>query len=334
MQLALRPYATAGVALAGAGLISVTPVVAPDIEQQIEQRAVALVGAPYDLVGPAGLLFNTADNLAGLAKVFVANPFPIARAVLENQVNYSVNFVNTLGTVAGNIQQLVAELPSTLQSAWSDIMAGNFYQGIFTLQEYFFLGAPALSLLPVFTDFVFPTMQSITGNLNAVSQSAELWGLQLLLGPIYPLIAGSVTFGAVGQNIVDDMSSGNVEGVLQNLLLGPTTILNGILNGNAEQGAALLTNTLGTISPQHFGSIQNIFSAQETIANLIAPTSSATLNHAMATLGAAFNVPDLTAGLNLADLGAAINPADLAAMFGPALTALSDLPGTLMSLVP
>jgi hypothetical protein len=34
MQLALRPYATAGVAVLGAGLIYVTPVTAPHIEQR------------------------------------------------------------------------------------------------------------------------------------------------------------------------------------------------------------------------------------------------------------------------------------------------------------
>ena len=50
MQLALRPYATAGVAVLGAGLIYVTPVTAP----HIEQRAVDLAAAETlsDLVGP------------------------------------------------------------------------------------------------------------------------------------------------------------------------------------------------------------------------------------------------------------------------------------------
>lgn len=63
MQLALRPYVgAAGVAILGAGLIHVTPVAAPNIDQ----RAVALAAAETlsDLVGPIDAAVN---NLGGLS---------------------------------------------------------------------------------------------------------------------------------------------------------------------------------------------------------------------------------------------------------------------------
>jgi len=63
MQLALRPYATAGVAVLGAGLIYVTPVTAP----HIAQRAVdlAAVESLSDLVGPIDAVVSGLGGLSG-----------------------------------------------------------------------------------------------------------------------------------------------------------------------------------------------------------------------------------------------------------------------------
>jgi hypothetical protein len=63
MQLAFRPYATAGVAALGAGLIYVTPVTAP----HIEQRAVDLAAAETlgDLVGPIDAVVSGLGGLSG-----------------------------------------------------------------------------------------------------------------------------------------------------------------------------------------------------------------------------------------------------------------------------
>ncbi len=55
MQYALRPYATAGVALVGASIIAVTPVAAPLPE--LQARSVKLVDAWSDL------LTDTTTNL-------------------------------------------------------------------------------------------------------------------------------------------------------------------------------------------------------------------------------------------------------------------------------
>jgi hypothetical protein len=57
MQLALRPYATAGVAVVGASLIYVTPVVAPNIEQRAVELAAA--GDIIDLVSPIDAVVST-----------------------------------------------------------------------------------------------------------------------------------------------------------------------------------------------------------------------------------------------------------------------------------
>jgi len=65
MQPALRPYATAGVAVLSAGLIYVTPTTAP----QIEQRAVELAAAEdiIDLVNPIDAGLGTLTGAGGSA---------------------------------------------------------------------------------------------------------------------------------------------------------------------------------------------------------------------------------------------------------------------------
>jgi hypothetical protein len=64
MQLALRPYATAGVVVVGAGLIYVTPVAAAP---HIEQRAVHLAATETlsDLVGPFDAVASSLGGVGG-----------------------------------------------------------------------------------------------------------------------------------------------------------------------------------------------------------------------------------------------------------------------------
>ncbi|MCV7257153.1 hypothetical protein [Mycobacterium shimoidei] len=66
MQLALRPYATAGVVVVAASLIAITPVVAPNTEQRaVELAAVEDIidlGGPIEAVGT--ILTGAGDSLA------------------------------------------------------------------------------------------------------------------------------------------------------------------------------------------------------------------------------------------------------------------------------
>lgn len=82
MQLALRPYATAGVVVVAASLIAITPVIAPNIEQRaVELAAVEDVidlGAPIEAVGTTltgagqSLVTSLADALPSLGDLSAA----------------------------------------------------------------------------------------------------------------------------------------------------------------------------------------------------------------------------------------------------------------------
>jgi hypothetical protein len=65
MQLALRPYATAGVVVVGAGLIYVTPAAAPHIEQRTGTVELAATETLGDLVGPFDAVASSLGGVGG-----------------------------------------------------------------------------------------------------------------------------------------------------------------------------------------------------------------------------------------------------------------------------
>ncbi len=77
MQQALRPYATAGVALVGAGLIAITPM-APRLPDTFTVQDIKLVSGEDtlpDLAAPWIDLFNTAsENATTLLNTFSTPP--------------------------------------------------------------------------------------------------------------------------------------------------------------------------------------------------------------------------------------------------------------------
>jgi hypothetical protein len=84
MQLALRPYATVGVAVLGAGLIYVTPTTTP----RIEQRAVELAAAEdiIDLVNPIDAGFSTFIGTGGSALASVTDALTSGGGALGAEV--------------------------------------------------------------------------------------------------------------------------------------------------------------------------------------------------------------------------------------------------------
>lgn len=74
MQLALRPYATAGVAILGAGLICVTPTTGPHIEQRLVELAAA--EDIMDLVNPIDAGFTALTGAGGSALASVTDALP------------------------------------------------------------------------------------------------------------------------------------------------------------------------------------------------------------------------------------------------------------------
>ena len=99
MQLALRPYATAGVVVLGAGLIWVTPTTAPHIEQHTVNLAAA--EDIMDMVGPGDAGFSTLIGADGSALASVTDALAPQGGALSSELSGALPSLGDLnGTLA------------------------------------------------------------------------------------------------------------------------------------------------------------------------------------------------------------------------------------------
>ena len=88
VELRLRPYATAGVALVGASVIAIAPVAPPLPDVYVANPAVQL-SAAVDPITPWLNVFNdSVINFAGLADAWLEAPSPVLQQVIANQIGY------------------------------------------------------------------------------------------------------------------------------------------------------------------------------------------------------------------------------------------------------
>jgi hypothetical protein len=119
VQLALRPYTTAGVALVGAGLIAITPL-APQQPAMYAAQAIKLVSgedALPDVASPWTDVFDTASqNAATLWDNFALAPGVALQQAAVNQSDLWQQFVNdpTSSTLSSVMQEFQTNLDNVL----------------------------------------------------------------------------------------------------------------------------------------------------------------------------------------------------------------------------
>ncbi len=124
MPLALRPYATAGIALVGAGVIAVTPVAAPPPEIQSHSvQLTAAVDNPVDVFTPvfekaAAFIQTTIANET-------ANPLPIANAVIAKGTADAQTLGEIAEALAPVVKAVILNFPPTAAAALQKAAAGD-----------------------------------------------------------------------------------------------------------------------------------------------------------------------------------------------------------------
>lgn len=261
MQQALRPYASAGVVLAGAGLIAVTPVAGTSLD--VRSQAVQLMSTgglldPGDLIAPAlmadqaypittpaELVSDTASNLEYLQSEFTANPFPILEQIIANQAGYSNDLATAAENATSDFTTTIQGLPDVFQQAAADFSQGDVYDALTSPYSYLLAGALEADhdLLNGFTEVV----QGITNNvgnlvndtggiyvtdaLGTVSSSVPTWLSELIVAPLYGPNAALSAVAGVSQDIVTALNSGESATALSDMANAPSTILDAFLNG-------------------------------------------------------------------------------------------------------
>lgn len=269
MRLALRPYVTAGVAIVGASVIAATPITAaaPEIQRHLHAvtltaatqtvdaptptpaaaAAAAAAAAPFaealavsSFVNPiarwAEVFELTAGNVVALANAVMAEPFPILRQVIANQIGYAELIGTSVSTTVQNAINLVTiYLPEIAKQVQARFAAGDI-MGVGTELGNGMITVAA-TLFPLLDIMKIPNQ--IVGNLSAVvdaftPKSFRDMGLfgQVGMGIIYAA-SGYVKMGAarIGQNIYDALQAGDMVKLASTIINAPADVISGILNG-------------------------------------------------------------------------------------------------------
>ncbi|MDG5782988.1 hypothetical protein [Mycolicibacterium fortuitum] len=134
MQLALRPFTTAGIALVGAGVIAVSPLAPPPVATSatttMSAASVALT-ASSSFVDPIAywgeVLELAGTNLSTHFEAAIADPFPVLGQVVENQVGYANTIITALSTTSQRLDAFVkgAYFAGQIEKIKTQLAAGN-----------------------------------------------------------------------------------------------------------------------------------------------------------------------------------------------------------------
>jgi hypothetical protein len=256
VQHVLRPYATAGVALVGASIIAVTPLVAPP--PAVQMRPVQLVDAWSDLITntTANLdsIFSNASSsdISQLFSELVTNPYGVIEAFANFDPTVTTDLASLPATISvelppglelaiaglGATGATFSALESVAQQLQADPSATNLYEGVATVLNAYLNGADNISLLngaitiPLYNGLLAPeTSADVNINLTSLIDALGLGNTSLsnldLSGLLGQLGLGDVSLSSL---LTDLGISGDKLGDLLAGLSTPITSLGGLLN--------------------------------------------------------------------------------------------------------
>ncbi|MCV7315728.1 hypothetical protein H7J77_09255 [Mycolicibacillus parakoreensis] len=244
MRPALRPYATAGVALAGAGLIAAAPVLTPLPETHVPQiQLTAGIGdglvdvfSGFDpTFGWLDVLGNSATNVASIAEGVLDNGTPALSQFLSNQLGYGTTLLGGLqGAVTGTLAWFFDDQPGNNIGFFVDgmmdlIKAGDFIGagGIFNSGITSLLFSAALPILPAaqIPGEIVQHLANVVGDVGNGLTGSLLAGVINALSPVFA--TGQAIFASL-QAISD--AAGPLEG-LAALINTPANLTDAFLNG-------------------------------------------------------------------------------------------------------
>ncbi|MGV0688336.1 hypothetical protein [Mycolicibacterium thermoresistibile] len=274
MLASIRPYATAGVALVGAGVIAVTPVAPPPADIQVSRQAVALsaISNPGDPVVAYGeLIANTIGSLQGLGGQFAADPAPVLVKILQNQIANGQLIGSALDEALGFLLQGVEALPGALEEAFALLTQGDLKGAV----DAFMMG-----IIPAALGMIVPLVAGsmiITNTADnfarAVSAVLDVDAmLPTLLGFAGPVLSAVDGFVTSGQAVLDGVLAGDPIAVLNAVASTPAVLIDAVLNGSGTLlGFLPLPGLLTPATAPIGGPIATLLGIRNAIADALQP---------------------------------------------------------------
>ena len=213
MHAAIRPYATGGIALVGASVIAVSPIAPPlpDIH----------------LPNPA----HVAASVELAAAALAATPPSYAEVIQE-----AIAALQTTGGAIGTA--LTTTVPPLLQAALNDLASGNVEGATNNVLTAILAPVfPITGLIPPLSAVLTQPLTNLgltnlVNAINAIEAGGVLSPLAMAVtGVLGPVLSGAGAFGVAVDNVGSAITAGDPQAVLNAVVNGPATIVDGVLNG-------------------------------------------------------------------------------------------------------
>ncbi|MGE2734964.1 outer membrane porin GjpA [Mycolicibacterium vaccae] len=235
MYTALRPYATAGVAMLGASAMAIAPVVVTPALPDLKLAAPAVqLSAAIDPLTPVLDLFNKSEvNVANLVGSWLEAPAPVLQQIIANQIRY----LGELPDIGAILNQMGANVMAGLSAPFAEDLS-TMDPNHSSIYDFVVNGIPGV-LDPAPAHLV-PVLKFTTTYLSGM-----LVGLAGLV--MNPVLALGSSINSVFQNLSGE--DADFKAAVNALINIPTVMVDAFLNGGQSMNVTPLLTMLGLNLP-------------------------------------------------------------------------------------
>ncbi|WP_179469965.1 hypothetical protein [Mycolicibacterium vinylchloridicum] len=284
MNAAVRPYATAGVALVGASVIAISPLAPPLPDTQAMQRAVSSVSVELSAaVNPIEnwiQVFQTsAANLGAIGQQIADSPAPILSQIVANQMAAFEDLKTRLDSSAGTVKLILDGAPNAIATARGQLQSGDIVGAFDTFNNQIVIPL-ALAGVQTVSDLTRPLVSMVNNFAKAFATVPDAV-FQVILPMTFPLVSTINAAVQATQDVYDGVVAGDPAAVINTLVNLPANLVDGFLNGS---GTILgFINAPGLLTPYDpnfgflaSGPIASLIALRDVIAQAIGATPPAT----------------------------------------------------------
>ena len=268
MNVAVRPYATAGLALLGASAIAISPLAPPMPDVQAMQRAVSSAGvqlsASVNPIENVIQIFETSvANLGAIGQQIADSPAPVLSQIIANQTAALKALQTAFNTNAGTLKLIADGAPAAFETARGQLADGDITGAVSTVNNNVIIPL-ALAAVQAVSDSTRPLVATVNNFAKAFATIPDAV-FQVILPMTFPLLSTINVVVQATQDVYDGVVASDPGAVISTLVNLPANLVGGFLNGSGQILGFI--NTPGLLTPYdpNFG-----FLASGPISSLIA----------------------------------------------------------------
>ncbi|QEN12804.1 hypothetical protein ACRDU6_08975 [Mycolicibacterium sp. ELW1] len=235
MNAAIRPYATAGVALVGASVIAISPLAPPMPDVQALQRSVSsasveLSAAVNPIENWVQVFQKSAANLGAIGQQIAASPAPILKQIVENQLASLKALQTAYTNDAANLKLIFESVPGAIETARGQLQSGDIVGAFGTINNTVVIPL-ALNLVTIVSDSTVPLVNTVNNFAKAFATLPNTV-FQVVLPMTFPLVSTINAAVQATQDVYDGVVARDPGAVLNTLVNLPANLVDGFLNGS------------------------------------------------------------------------------------------------------